>query len=134
MKTVSWLVMVGLVVLLTVPCAAAVGDAAKDGTALLVLCQDAVRLVDAENRVDAQVAYNAGLCRGVILGTLDMYTVCTETCLLPRPLVCHPPGGIGMIQASRIIVRYLETHPARLHLPQGDLILEALHDVFPCPP
>ena len=44
---------------------------------------------------------------------------------------CLPKGG-KIRQGVMIVVRYLETHPERLHMKSGVLVYSALRDAFPC--
>ena len=42
------------------------------------------------------------------------------------------PDGVTMGQLERVIVKFLEEHPAELHNTSTWLIQEALSDAFPC--
>jgi hypothetical protein len=42
------------------------------------------------------------------------------------------PVGASSTQAAKVIVRYGETHPDRLHLSLETLAIEALHNAWPC--
>jgi hypothetical protein len=46
--------------------------------------------------------------------------------------LCLPAGGITGAQAQRVVVRWLEMHPEKLHLDFKELAMEALVDVWPC--
>jgi len=51
----------------------------------------------------------------------------------PTPLqFCIPDSGIPVIQAARIIVKYLKEHPEQLHEDGMGLTVAALKDSFPC--
>lgn len=43
-----------------------------------------------------------------------------------------PPKGIPPAQADRVVVRWLETHPEKLHLNFKGLALQALMEAWPC--
>jgi hypothetical protein len=45
---------------------------------------------------------------------------------------CLPPS-ITIGQEKAIIVKFMEDHPQKLHLPFIQLLLDALHEAFPCP-
>jgi len=133
MKTLCRIGVLGL--LLAVPCAQATSDPHEyDGNKVLELCRDSIRGSDAGGRVSAQVAYNSGYCDGVVDGMLDMHAAYTDAGLLPSPFFCLPKEGIRVQQGMRVVVRYLETHPERLHLKQRNLLIEAFRDAFPCVP
>jgi hypothetical protein len=45
---------------------------------------------------------------------------------------CLPASGISNDQAVRVVVQWLEAHPADLHKSGRTLVLLALRDAFPC--
>jgi len=68
---------------------------------------------------DTTQAYYAGYCLGIVKGTSLTTRVCT-------------PDGVTVLQATRVVFKYLNDHPAQLHLPEVELIEEALSKAFPC--
>jgi hypothetical protein len=46
----------------------------------------------------------------------------------------HTPNDITPAQAVRVVVRYIEERPQRIHESFNALALEALHDAWPCKP
>ncbi len=52
---------------------------------------------------------------------------------LPRGGRFCPPRGIPPEQAHRVVVRWLETHPEKLHLRFLGLAVQALMEAWPCP-
>jgi Rap1a immunity proteins len=42
------------------------------------------------------------------------------------------PDGTGSEQAIRIVVKYLNSHPEKLHKDAHILVVEALREAFPC--
>jgi hypothetical protein len=135
MKTVSWLVVVGLVLLLSPGGhAAAAGEMETwDGRALLERCRSATRFFDAHGIVSSAILFDAGYCVGLASGIFT-----THAAGLKRrqwsAYFCPPPAGVNEARMVRIIVRYLETHPELLHLYDADLVIEAFRAAFPCPP
>lgn len=51
---------------------------------------------------------------------------------LPEKGKFCPPAGITPEQAQRVVVRWLEMHPGKLHLSFKGLALEALIEAWPC--
>jgi anti-sigma regulatory factor (Ser/Thr protein kinase) len=45
---------------------------------------------------------------------------------------CVPDSGIPVIQAMRVVVKYLKEHPEQLHEDGMGLTVAALKDSFPC--
>jgi Ssp1 endopeptidase immunity protein Rap1a len=50
----------------------------------------------------------------------------------PKDTACFSPG-INAGQLQDIVVNYLQDHPENRHWPATILVLQALHDAFPCP-
>jgi hypothetical protein len=49
------------------------------------------------------------------------------------PLLCAAvPEDVTIEQAVKVVVRYAETHPKEGPLPFTVLVLDALHDAWPC--
>jgi hypothetical protein len=95
------------------------GATVPDGNTLLEDCTAFVRPSET-----AASAFSRGWCLGYIMGIVED---------VRNRGICFPKGSnIG--QMVRIVVRYLEVHPAKLHLPAWDIVIEALHDAWPCPP
>jgi hypothetical protein len=45
---------------------------------------------------------------------------------------CTPPGGVTIFQMRKVVAKYLQDNPERLHLPFIQLTLDALGMAFPC--
>src|SRR5882724_6127827 len=140
MKMLYGMAVVVLVLLVTAAAFAVAAEApsAKDGNALLRQCTDALRVEEQPNpNIELVNAMNAGLCIGLVWGMLDLnraYTVYQATNPNNRLLFCLPVNdGITPSQGMRIILRYLQTHPERLHQNGSVLAVQALREAFPCP-
>lgn len=70
------------------------------------------------------------LCSGYVIGMMEMHD-------LSRPsdqwLWCLPKG-VTPRQVTKVIVRYMNNHPADLHQRFVILASLALNESFPCPP
>jgi Rap1a immunity proteins len=73
-------------------------------------------------RTDVTVTdgFNSGLCYGTI-----------NAIMFARDDICLPEG-VSREQASRVVVRYFETHPELLHLDGVGLVETALREAWPC--
>jgi hypothetical protein len=131
MKTVGWLVVVvGLVLLGTgVPRA----EENFDGNELLPKCATALRLDDPAQlrRATWQEMFDRGYCQGVLAGVM---AGSMHLSLAPAYVYCLPSFRTPTSQIVRVVLAYLQTHPARLHLSHTTLVIEALRDAFPCTP
>jgi hypothetical protein len=66
------------------------------------------------------MAYNAGLCGGVV-----------NAVAFTKDDICLPEQ-VTRYQATRVVVRYFETHPEQLHLDGVALVATALREAWPC--
>jgi hypothetical protein len=133
-KRGAWLcVAVLLVGLLLAAGAAAQQPPSMTGVELLERCRTYQRFGETDAIRNAKTGYETGYCAGVVLGALDTYAVYQGSGFLSAPPFCLPTGGIQVDQGVRILVRYLEMHPERLHLQLGDLLINAMQQAFPCP-
>jgi hypothetical protein len=62
-----------------------------------------------------------------VVGTILFFT----TALKPEYAICDPKG-VSTHQAMRVVVKYLESNPERLHEPFPHLAHEALQTASPC--
>lgn len=80
---------------------------------------------DCEAAITGQFGYGAGYCFGLIEG----YLQATPAKALPTHCV---PMGVTVEQLVKVIVKYLDQHPEKLHLTAFLLISQATHEAFPC--
>lgn len=97
-------------------------DFTPDGNHLLLNCQKAVNTINKIGSTESSLdAFKEGLCTGLITGVSETsHRVC-------------PPPHVTNGQEVRIVVKYLQDHPAELHLRHTKLIEQALAEAFPCP-
>lgn len=74
---------------------------------------------EAENYNSPNI-YKRGLCMGIVSTLLDL-----------DPKICLPPS-ITNFQAVRVVVKYIDARPARLHESFKVLAGEALRAAWPC--
>jgi Ssp1 endopeptidase immunity protein Rap1a len=86
------------------------------GNFLIEACQMAIDS-SAQNIYDS---WRAGICDGLVAGV--MYA---------SPTVCHDPD-VTLGQSLRVVEKYLQEHPEKLHLNGSKLTDEALSQAFPC--
>jgi hypothetical protein len=120
--------------------AAASALAETTGNDVLSSCQTAVRVFDNDGglvggHVDEH--FDSGWCTGWVTGALELTKLHNEWTKVigGKPTLlqfCVPKSGIPVIQAMRIVVKYLKDHPAELNNEGMDLTVAALKDSFPC--
>jgi Rap1a immunity proteins len=71
-------------------------------------------------------AYLAGDCAGTVR------TLAGVGSHLQTNMRFCVPGDIVMLQAPKVVVHFLETHPERLHEPAIVLMIDALRSAWPC--
>src|SRR5262249_12815125 len=81
----------------------------------------------AEDRATTARLLNiAGVCAGLVLGLSYVGEV-----LPPEHQSCVPPTSDAQ-QLTRVVVRYIEARPQRMHEDFRALTLEAFHNAWPC--
>jgi len=68
----------------------------------------------------------SGLCAGIV-GTLFQFGP-----MLRQELAFCPPEGTNIFQGTRVVIRYIETHPERRHEDIEVLAANALRAEWPC--
>jgi hypothetical protein len=53
---------------------------------------------------------------------------------LPLRIASCPPTQVTNGQMIRVVIAYIDARPRRMHEDFRDLVLEALHQAWPCPP
>jgi hypothetical protein len=71
-----------------------------------------------------------GFWGGHCAGIIDTWSF-VSTSLPESDRFCAP--NVPPLQAQRVVVRWLETHPENLHLSFKGLALSALKEAWPCP-
>jgi hypothetical protein len=110
--------------------------AEKSGNDVLSNCQTAVRLSD-NNGAPAGEYHDAGWCMGWVTSALQLTKLHNEWTdfVKQKPTLlqfCVPDPGIPVIQAVRVVVKYLRDHPEQLHEDGMGLTVAALKNSFPC--
>ena len=108
---------VGLAVMLLLQSAQSQA-AYNDGNTLLRECES-----------DSAAMYNA--CAGYIIGIHDYQDSLVFSSLLDEPYFCAPDSA-KMSQLVKVVTKYLNEHPEKLHLDAGSLVANALNEPFPC--
>jgi hypothetical protein len=113
---------------------------AGDGGNLLVACQSGVKFWS-DLPVNTQDRERAAYCSGLVNGV--MATLIIDGNSLPRAEarifgICNPnPSDKGKFlktdQSIRVVLKYLEEHPEKLHETDAIHAINALRKAFPCP-
>jgi hypothetical protein len=78
-------------------------------------------------KVDPQTATVASYCNGVI------YALASVSDLLSNPMQRSCVPAISTGQMMRVVVKFIDDHPERLHENFVQLALEVFHRTWPCP-
>jgi len=111
-------------------------SAETTGNDVLKNCQTAVRFSDNDGAPTSEL-FDSGWCFGWVSGVLELTKAHNEwsdfTKQKPTLLqFCLPDSGIPLIQAVRVVVKYLKDHPGELHEDGMGLTVAALKVSFPC--
>jgi hypothetical protein len=121
-----WMVRIATAVALSVIAAHA---GASTGNELLSACKTMIRLIDNGYKSDsANDAYDAGVCLGFTSGVRSTIFMVE----LPESIRSCTPTKATMSQLARVVVKFLEEHPAQLDGEQTLLTMLALKEAFPC--
>jgi hypothetical protein len=110
-----------------------------DGNQLLENCGALIKAMDA-NFKGAGASYGDGWCLGYLAGFTDGLDAAAlmssngsyeQYSALRDSFICFPVGSNNG-QYARIVVKYLNDHPERLHEDAKVLVASALRDAFPC--
>ncbi len=76
---------------------------------------------------NAQLAMLGNFCSGVLHGLAGVSQYVTP----PEWHSCTPPNS-DAAQLARVVIRFLDEHPERMHEDFRRLALEAFHQAWPC--
>jgi hypothetical protein len=95
-------------------------QAQANGNALREDCEAAAR---------KEMGIAAGMCVGFINGYQQLAVMMPPSAKIK--LACWPDGATPT-QIAKIVVKYLDQHPEKLHLPAAQLVYDATQEAFPC--
>ena len=95
------------------------------GNELLQWCKNVLSNNEAES-----TSYTAGYCTAVVITVGDLVKSINRD-LGPKLQICVP-SGVSNGQMVRILVKYLEANPEKLHINATTLTILATQQAFPC--
>ncbi|WP_368736915.1 Rap1a/Tai family immunity protein [Pseudomonas nunensis] len=98
-----------------------------DGNELIAQCADGIKAADGGTLNDY---YGASFCLGLTQGVRHTMRLLNDE-LPPLYKTCFP-SGITNGQGMRIVFKYLQDHPDRLHEQGSDLVYLAYKTAYPC--
>ena len=108
----------------------------QDGNKLLEYCGQAVKSEEPHTPAEH---FGTAWCLGYIYGFVDGFDALaiasakdeTDYDRLRKSYVCYPKD-VTAGQTARVLVKFLNDHPERLHQSASVLMLEAVQNAFPC--
>ena len=82
-----------------------------------------------ECKSDSAAKYNT--CGGHIMAISDYQTTLLNWSDLDEPFFCVPDGA-STGQLVKVVTKYLNERPEKLHLSAGSAVANALYSAFPC--
>ena len=71
-------------------------------------------------------------CKGYIGGVFDSVVLFSLQANVSAQLICPPLEGVKMRQLNRVVIKYLEDNPGKLHEESIFLVIDAFATAFPC--
>jgi hypothetical protein len=102
------------------------GEDVRSGETLLKRCLIANRASDG-NVSDAEII-DGVMCLAYMRGYADAIVM---QALTSKPISC-PPESVSAQMLSRVVTKFLEAHPEKLHLDESVLVAKALREAYPC--
>ncbi|GAA0427106.1 hypothetical protein GCM10008969_58360 [Pseudomonas veronii subsp. inensis] len=103
----------------------------NDGNFLLSKCNATIRVMDGEKLSANTDELGIGQCFGLVEGVRNTLVYLND--FVESDLkICWPEEGIPNGQAVRILVKYLNEHPADLNDDQTLLTMMAFKKAYPC--
>ncbi|MGD0905452.1 MAG: Rap1a/Tai family immunity protein [Terracidiphilus sp.] len=99
-----------------------------DDNELLSKCSSTIKFLDNE-KLSSSEMQDAGWCLGYVNGVADGMEMATATGSIAK-LYCIPEG-VTTGQAVRVLVKWLRSHPEKLHQSRV-LVVVSWADAFPC--
>lgn len=106
------------------------GVTAGDGNELLSRCNVVINYQD--KKIQNPDEIDIGICLGMIQGMMKINSVYKQKLGKEMALFCPPASGLSYVQAIRIVVKYLNDHPEKLHQSDTYLVIGAFQKAFPC--
>jgi Rap1a immunity proteins len=119
------IIFIALVILLVGTAVNSEPPPTRDGNKLLHDCITVVK--GTPDRPEDGV--NAGWCLGYLAGISDMRGLIEQ---VPNISPECTPQEVTMAQKTRILMKYLNSHPEELHRPSVVLVVIAMNEAFPC--
>ena len=120
-------------VLLLSPLVGRADDDINSGSELLKNCNAYMMVTDGSS--NSKIILGAGRCLGIVRGIMDagaIFDTFAEKAGKTPPNVFCLPENVSTDQGIRVVVKYLEEHPADLHQRGTALTVRALKQAFPC--
>jgi hypothetical protein len=80
--------------------------------------------------------FEAGACDGYIVGVIEAQGfwsyVGDASRIRPKPYFCMP-DGVTNGQSIKVVIKYLDNYPEQLHESAVLIVMESMHEAFPCP-
>ena|SRR6266446_4482470 len=106
---------------------------AVDGTTFLANCKAYVNME--ETQLTAKEQLGAIHCGAYLTGFIESHMIDTDKGIKVKhgdPIYCLPQKGFTVAQLARMVIKYLEDNPDKLHADAKMAVLMTLIASFPC--
>ena len=126
MKIIRSILVIAFSIMLPMELASAETSAAE----FLSQCKAGIRAVDGD-RLSAEQHTMAIKCLSYLDGFIDANQA-TPLQANRKPIICLPDAGVSVYQIARIVIKWGEDNPGRLHEDRRVMIVSSLVGAFPC--
>ena len=103
---------------------------ASDGNEFLLQCKALIKVAEGGASISQKEHDGALVCASYLDGFLGSHAI--EDVRNSKPLYCIPAEGLKIGQVARIVIKYLEDNPAKLHEDARLAVGISLMGSFPC--
>lgn len=101
-----------------------------DGNKLLAGCQGFIKILEGKASESGGVA--EGFCAGYVQGMSDLNTIHSVFYAGKVKFDICMPQNVNNAQRVRVLIKYLEENPEKLHESEAELVWQAYAKAFPC--
>jgi hypothetical protein len=133
MKTIKKIIQTGFIILFIVTILSPVQAGTFDGNTLVMSCEKALKALDGKYMAESKDSFDAGMCVGNLMGFIGGWSASSQ--VDPRSRGRTPwclPERFNWKQLVKIVLKYYDENPEKLHFNYDAQVMKILIRTFPC--